>query len=104
MSINECDRVFSGAVRELASIKGFERIHSLVESERTLRRRRRNHKKMVDTLGVQHFKIPELNKRAFVCFTGEEAGRFIEGCSDLASPPLSMPSSAKPSAMKLATP
>lgn len=74
----------------------------MVENERVLRNIRRHHPKIVETIGEQYLKKPELNKRVFMCY--DEAGNFdrhIDGISEVTSPPLSAVTSAKPSASKL---
>ena len=65
-----------------------------------MRNIRRHKKEIVKTIGEEYLKKPKLNKRAFVCMDSRGAERYIEGFSDLSSPPLSKPSSAKPSASK----
>ena len=95
-----CDKVMSGAVRDAARLPGFEHIGELLARERSLKLRRRN-RKLVEVIGEQFFKVPELNKRAYFCITGDkDVDRFIEGLSEVASPPLSEPVSAKPSVKK----
>ena len=98
--MNSCDNIMTGAVRDVVCFGGFQHVERLIKTERGMRHQRRNCIKLVETLGEQYFKVPELNKRAFVCINENEADRYIEGLSVLASPPLSMPSSAKPSAAK----
>jgi hypothetical protein len=66
-----------------------------------LRHTRRHHKTIAKTLGEQYLKKRELNKTAYVCINSNFAiDGYIEGLSELPSPPLSRSSSAKPSAMK----
>ena len=65
-----------------------------------MRNIRRHKKEIVKTIGEKYLKKPKLNKKAFVCMDSKGADRYIEGFSDITSPPLSMPSSAKPSAAK----
>ena len=43
---------------------------------------RRRNRKLVEVIGEQFFKVPELNKRAYFCITGDnDVDRFIEGLS-----------------------
>lgn len=87
-------------MRELAAYD-FSRVKKLVENERVLRNIRRTRKQLVDTIGESYLKKTELNRRAFICINCDgEADEYIEGLSELTSPPLSMPSSAKPSVCK----
>ena len=59
------------------------------------------HELLVEVIGDQFFKVPELNKRAYFCNTGDkDVDRFIEGISEVASPPMRVPVSAKPSVKK----
>ena len=98
--MNSCEYIMTGAVRDVVCFGGFEHVERLIKTERGMRHLRRNCRKGVETLGEQYYKVPSLNKRAFVCINENEADRYIEGLSVLASPPLSIPSSAKPSAAK----
>ena len=63
-----------------------------------LRHTRRHYKTIAKTLGEEYLKKKQLNKSAYVCIN-EDYGidGYIEGLSELPSPPLS----AKPSAVKL---
>ena len=54
----------SGAVRDAAKYPGFEHIGELLARERSLKLRRRN-RKLVEVIGEEFFKVPELNKRAY---------------------------------------
>ena len=65
-----------------------------------MRKRGRKYPKILEVIGEHYMKVPELNKRAFVCLDNEDTERYIEGLSEVASPPLSVPGSAKPSAVK----
>ena len=100
MSLNSCDQIKSGAVRDVVGYASFEYVERLVKTERGMRQQRRNYTKLVETLGEQYFKVPQLNKRAFVCINEGEADRYIEGLSVLASPPLTIPPSMKTSVAK----
>ena len=41
--------------------------------------RRRNYPKIVKVIVEQFMKVPELNKRAFVCIDNEYGDQYIEG-------------------------
>ncbi len=85
-------------VRDLASFGGFDKVKKLVKQERVLRHTRRHYKTIAKTLGEQYLKKKQLNKSAYVCIDDNYAiDGYIEGLSELPSPPLS----AKPSAVKL---
>ena len=44
-----------------------------------MRMRRRNYPKIGEVIGEQFMKVPELNKRAFVCIDDEYGDQYIEG-------------------------
>jgi hypothetical protein len=99
--INGTTRVTRLAVRDLASFNGFEEVKKLVEQDRVLRGIRRHHKKISETLGEQYLKKKGLNKSAYVCINDDfHIAGYIEGLSELPSPPISATSSAKPSVVK----
>ena len=99
--INGTTRVTRLAVRDLDSFNGFEEVKKLVEQDRVLRGIRRHHKKISETLGEQYLKKKGLNKSAYVCINDDfHIGGYIEGLSELPSPPISATSSAKPSVVK----
>jgi len=85
-------------VRDLASFSGFEKVQKMIKQERLFRKTSRQYKTIVETLGEEYLKKRELNKSAYVCIN-EEYGidGYIEGLSELPSPP----PSGKPSAVKL---
>jgi hypothetical protein len=67
-----------------------------------LRHSRRHYKTIAKTLGEEYLKKKELNKTAYVCINDNYGiNGYIEGLSELPSPPLSRSSSAKPSVMKM---
>ena len=68
-----------------------------------MRMRSRNYPKIVGMIGEQFMKMPELNKRAFMCIDNKYGDQYIEGLIKVASPPLSVAPSAKPSVVKQVT-
>ena len=89
-------------VRDLAEFECFDRVRKLLKKERHYNNFRRKYPKSAKELGEQYLKVPELNKKAYVCINHDfKIQGYIEGQSEVSSPPLSMPSSAKPSALKL---
>ena len=44
-----------------------------------MRMRRRNYPKIVEVIGEQFMKVPELNKRAFMRIDNEYGDQYIEG-------------------------
>ena len=51
MTLNQCDRVISGAVRDLAGSKGYEQIDELLETDRDMRQRGRKYPKILEVIG-----------------------------------------------------
>ena len=58
MSLNSCDEIKSGAVRDVVGFASFKYVERLVKTERGMRQQRRNYTKLVETLGEQYFKVP----------------------------------------------
>ena len=58
MSLNSCDEIKSGAVRDVVNFASYEYVERLVKTERGMRQQRRNYTKLVETLGEQYFKVP----------------------------------------------
>ncbi len=99
MALNQCERAFSCAARDLV---GFDDIDEKLKRERHYRHIRRDYSKIVETLGEQHFKIPALNKQVYVCGIDDDdyPQRYISTDKVLPSPPISATPSAKSSVAK----
>ncbi len=54
-------------VRDLAEFECFDRVRKLLKKQRHYNNFRRKYPKMAKELGEQYLKVPELNKKAYVC-------------------------------------